>query len=40
MAFTTFAEKYNVKTRPFGYSLVSLVITLEEPNTMFLVKGS
>ena len=33
----SFAEKYNVKIRLFGYSLGPLVITLEESNTMFLV---
>ena len=36
----SFAEKYNVKIRPFGYRLGHLVITFEEPDTMFLVKGS
>ena len=36
----SFAEKCNVKIRSFGYSLGPSVITLEEPNTMFLVKGS
>ena len=36
----SFAEKYNVKIRSFGYRLGPSVITLKEPNTMFLVKGS
>ena len=36
----SFAEKYNDKIRSFGYRLGPLVITLEEPNTMRLVKGS
>ena len=36
----SFAEKCNVKIRSFGYRLGLLVITLEEPDTMFLVKGS
>ena len=34
------AEKFNVKIRPFGYSLGPSVITLEEPNTMIFPKGS
>ena len=36
----SFAEKCNVKIRSFGYRLAPLVITLEEPDTMFLVNGS
>ena len=36
----SFAEKYNVKICSFGYRLGPSVITLKEPNTMFLVKGS
>ena len=36
----SFAEKYNVKIHLFDYRLGPLVITLEEPNTMFLVKES
>ena len=36
----SFAEKCNVKIRSFGYRLGPLVITLEEPNTMFPGKGS
>ena len=36
----SFAEKYNVKIRSFGYRLGPLVITPEQPDTMFLVKGS
>ena len=36
----SFAEEYNVKIRSFGYSLGPFLITLKEPNTMFLVKGS
>ena len=36
----SFAEKCNVKIRSFGYRLGPLVITLEEPDTMFLAKGS
>ena len=36
----SFAEKCNVKIRSFGYRLGPLVITLEQPDTMFLGKGS
>ena len=36
----SFAEKCNVKIRSFGYRLGPLVITPEQPDTMFLVKGS
>ena len=36
----SFDEKNNVKIRSFGYCLGTLVITLEQPNTMCLVKGS
>ena len=36
----SFAEKCHVKIRSFGYRLGPLVITLKEPDTMFLVKGS
>ena len=35
-----FSEKCNVKMRSFGYRLGPLVITPEQPDTMFLVKGS
>ena len=35
----SFTEKCNVKIRSFGYRLGPLVITLKEPDTMFLVKG-
>ena len=34
------AQKFNVKIRSFGYSFEPSVITLKEPRTMFLVKGS
>ena len=40
MAFISFAEKYNVKICSFGYRLGPTVITLGEPDTMFLVKRS
>ena len=36
----SFAEKCNVKIRSFGYCLGPLVITTEQPDTMFLLKGS
>ena len=36
----SFAEKCNAKIRSSGYRLGPLVITLREPDTMFLVKGS
>ena len=36
----SFAEKYNVKIRSFGYRLGPTVITLREPDTMFLAKRS
>ena len=36
----SFAEKCNVKIRSFGYRFGHLVITLDESDTMFLVKGS
>ena len=36
----SFAEKCNVKIRSFGYRLGPLVITPEQPDTMFLGKGS
>ena len=36
----SFAEKCNVKIHSFGYHLGPSVITIEEPDTMFLVKGS
>ena len=36
----SFAEKCHVKILSFGYRLGPLVITLKEPDTMLLVKGS
>ena len=36
----SFAEKCNVKIRSFDYRLGTLVFTPEQPDTIFLVKGS